>query len=183
MDRKTVRKQNQVLFDATKTYGLINQHAVLVNSPNLVTNESKHDTSAREFRFKVVRVWFAKCRIAIGTTSIHYPFRAATNTQGITSIIHSSRKGTHKPVKIHVERSKKELHCRECSAHTSFKCSKCGNLEPPVPLCRMITDRNCWDPLHQRRIFDLPTSQSTRLSSQGDSQNKIISEKRFADTV
>ena len=36
--------------------------------------------------FYVLRVWFAKCRIAIGTTSIYYPFRAATNTQGVTSI-------------------------------------------------------------------------------------------------
>ena len=171
MDRKTVRKQNRVLFDAIETYGLINQHAVLVNSPTLVVNKSKHDISAREFRFDVVRVWLAKCRIAIGTTSIHYPFRAATNTQGVTSIIHSPRKGTHKPVKINMERPKKQLRCRECSAHTSFKCSKCGNLERPVPLCRLITGRNCWDTFHQRRIFDLPSSQSTGLSSQGDSQN------------
>ena len=80
MDRKTVRKQNRVLFDAIETYELINQHAVLVSSPNLVVNKSKHDISAREFRFDVVRVWFAKSRIAIGTTSIHCPFRAATNT-------------------------------------------------------------------------------------------------------
>ena len=58
---------------------------------------------AREFCFGAVQVWFAKCRIAIGTTSIHYPFRAATNIQGVTSIIHSPRKGTHKPVKITVD--------------------------------------------------------------------------------
>ena len=55
-DRKTVRKQNSVLFDAIKKYGLINQHAVMVNSLNLVVNKSKHDISATEFRFDVVRV-------------------------------------------------------------------------------------------------------------------------------
>ena len=66
-DRKTVSKQNRVLFDAIETYGLINQHAILVNSSNLVINKSKHHISATEFRFDVVRVWFAKCRIAIGT--------------------------------------------------------------------------------------------------------------------
>ena len=124
--------------------------------------------SAREFRFDVW-VWFARCRIAIGTTSIHYPFRAAT--QGITSIICSPRKGTHKPVKINVDRPKKQLHCRECLAHTSYKCSKCANLERPVPLCRIITGRSCWATFHQRHISDLPNSQSTTLSSQGDSQN------------
>ena len=172
MNCKIVHKQNRVLFGAIETYGLINQHAVLVKSPNLVANKSKHDMSGREFRFDVIRVWFAKCRIAIGITSIHYPFRVATNTQGVTSIIHSPRKGTQKPVKINVERQKKQLRCRECSAYTSFKCSKCGNLERPVPLCRMIiTGHNCWDTFHQRRIFDLPSSQSTELSSQGDSQN------------
>ena len=112
-----------------------------------------------------------KYRIAIGTTSIHYPFRAVTNTQGVISIIHSPRKGTDKQVKIYVERPKKQPRCRECSAHTSFKCSKCGNLEWPVPLCRLITGRNCWDTFHQRRISDLPSSQSIGLSSQGDIQN------------
>ena len=119
MDRKTVRKQNRVLFEATETYGLINQHTVLVNSPNLVADKSKHNMSARELRFDVIRVWFGKCRIAIGTTSIHYPFTAATNILGVTSIIHSPRKGTHKPVKINVERPKKQLRCRECSAHAA----------------------------------------------------------------
>ena len=159
MDRKTVHKQNCVLFDAIEMYGLINQHVVLVNSSNLIVNKSKHDISAREFRFDVVRVWFAKCRITIGTTSIHYPFRAPTNTQGVTSIIHSPRKGTHKPVKINMERPKKQLRCRECLAHTSFKCSKCGNLERSVTLCRLITDCNCWGTFHQRRYL---TSQAAK---------------------
>ena len=67
-------------------------------------------------------------------------------------------------------RPKKQLRCRECSAHTSFKCSNCGNLERPVPLCRLITGRNCWDTFDQRRISDLSSSRSTGLSSQGDSQ-------------
>ena len=64
---KTVSKQNRVLFDAIETYRIINQHAVLVNSTNLVVNKSKHGIIATEFRFHVVRVWFAKSRIAIGT--------------------------------------------------------------------------------------------------------------------
>ena len=89
-----------------------------------------------------LRVWFAKCRIAIGTTSIHYPFRAPTNTEGVTSIIYSPRKGTHKPVKINMERPKKQLRCQECLAHTSFKCSKCGNLERSVTFCKLITGCN-----------------------------------------
>ena len=132
MDRKTVRKRNRVLFDTIETYGLKSQHAVPVNSPNLVVNQSKHDISARQYHFDALQVWLAKCRIAIGIISIHYPFRAATNTQGVTSIIHSPRKGTHKLVKRYVERPKKQLRCRERSAHTSFKCSKCGNFERPV---------------------------------------------------
>ena len=110
---------------------------------------------------------FVKCRIGIGTLPI----------------IHSPRKGTHKPVKINVGRPKKQLRCRECSAHTSFKCSKCGDLEWPVPPCRLITGHTCCNTFHQRRIFDLSSSQRTRLSSQGDIQNWIIFENRFVDTV
>ena len=67
MDRKSVSKQNRVLFNAIQIYGLMNHHAVLVNSLHLVVNKSKHDISAIEFRFDVVWVWFTKCRIATGT--------------------------------------------------------------------------------------------------------------------
>ena len=77
MDRKTVRKQNRVLFDAIETYGLINQHAVLVNSPNLVVNKSKHDVSVKEFRFDVVQIF----RLLGPTKLFLRPFKDHRNFQ------------------------------------------------------------------------------------------------------
>ena len=173
IDRKTVRKQNRVLFDAIETYAPVNQHTICINCTNLTENKGKHELSAREFRFDLVRVWFAKCRSATGTISIHYPFKSSAHTQGVTAIIHSPRKGTHRSVKIDPEKTKKQLRCRECSSHTSFKCSKCGSIGRPVPLFRRSPGRNCWDIFQNRRVFDLPSSSQSigQSSSQGNSQN------------
>ena len=107
IDRKTVRKQNRVLFDAIETYALVNQHTICINCTNLREDKGKHELSAREFRLDVVRVWFAKCRSATGTISIHYLFKSSAHTQGVTAIIHSPRKGTHRSVKIDSEKDKK----------------------------------------------------------------------------
>ena len=73
IDRKTVRKQNCVLFNAIETYAPVNQHIICIDCTNLTEDKGKHELSAREFRFDVVRMWFARCRSATGTISIH-PF-------------------------------------------------------------------------------------------------------------
>ena len=62
-DRRTVRKQNRVLESLIETYALNNGHCVWQNSPNLIANVSRDDRSISEFRFKVIRAWYASCRM------------------------------------------------------------------------------------------------------------------------
>ena len=115
------------------------KHTIIcINCTNLMEDKGKHELSAREFRFDVVQVWFAKCRSATGTISIHYSFKSSVHTQGVTAIIHSPRKGTHRSVKIDPEKTKKQLCYRECSSHTSFKCSKCGSIRRLIPFLQEI---------------------------------------------
>ena len=56
IDRRTVRKQNRVLFDGIETYTAINQHTIYQNSANLVQDLPPKRKSGREFRFDVVKV-------------------------------------------------------------------------------------------------------------------------------
>ena len=56
IDRRTVRKQNRVLFDGIETYTVINQHTIYQNSANLVQDLPPKRKSGREFRFDVVKV-------------------------------------------------------------------------------------------------------------------------------
>ena len=58
-DRKTVLKQNRVIFYGIETYALINQHTIYLNSTNLVQDLQPKTKSGREFCFGVVRVRFA----------------------------------------------------------------------------------------------------------------------------
>ena len=167
--RQTIRLSESkivFLFDAIETYTQVNQHTIFINSSNLTEDKGKHELSA-------VLMWYRCGLLNARVLSIHYPLKSSAHTQGITSIILSPRKGTHRSVKINPEKTKIQLRCRECSSHTSFKCSKCGSIRSPVSLCRRTTGRNCWDIFHNRRVFDLPSgSQSTgQSSSQGNSQN------------
>ena len=134
IDRKTVRKQNRVLLYGIETYAVINQHTIYLNSVNLVQDLPPKRKSRREFGFDVVRVWFAICRMAIGRQSIHYLMQVSHHPPGVKAVIHSPRKGTHRPTKIDARNAKKQLRCRKCSKLTTFKCDKCGPLKHPVPL-------------------------------------------------
>ena len=109
IDSKTVRKQNRVLFDGIETYAVINQHTIYLNSANLVQDPPPKRKSGREFRFDVVRVWFAICRMATGQQNIHYPMLASRHPPGVKAVIHSLRKGTHRPTKIDPRNAKKQL--------------------------------------------------------------------------
>ena len=124
----------------------------------------------REFRFSLVRIWFPRCRMSTGSTTLHYPFVAKKHPPNMLSLIHSPRKGTHKPCKINAVNPKKQLRCRICSQHTSFKCEKCGSEENLVPLCRGKKGRNFWEALNTNRVFDQPNSQSTDAASIRSSQ-------------
>ena len=73
--------------------------------------------------------------MAIGRQSIHYPMQASRHSPGVKAVIHSLRKGTHRPTKIDTRNAKKQLRCRKCSKLTTFKCNKCGSLKHPVALC------------------------------------------------
>ena len=164
IDRKTVRKQNRVLFDGIETYAVTNQHTIYLNSENLVQDLPPKRKRGREFRFDVVRVWFAVCRMAIGQQSIHYPMQASRHPPGVKAVIHSPRKGTHRPTKIDARNAKKQLRCRKCSKLTTFKCNKCGSLKHPVPLYGEKTGRNCWEDFHDSRIYHQESSQGTMFS-------------------
>ena len=171
LDMKTRRKQNRhVLFDAIETYGLINTHTIFINSLEIVADLKKSELTTTGFRFFLVRNWLARCRMSTGSTTLHYPFVAKKHPPNMLSLIHSPRKGTHKPCKINAVNPKKQLRCRICSQHTSFKCEKCGSEENPVPLCRGKTGRNCWEAFHTNRVFDQLSSQSTDAASIRSSQ-------------
>ena len=119
IDRKTVRKQNRVMFDAIETYALVNQHTICINCTNLTEDKGKHELSTREFRFDVVRVWFAKCRSATVTISIHYPFKSSS-AHTRSHCHHPLSKEGHSQIRVKIdpEKTKGQLRCRECSSHT-----------------------------------------------------------------
>ena len=170
VDRKTVRKQNRVLEDAIETYALINTHTVYINSPNVIQGMGKDEIASDQFRFEIARVWFAKCRALNGRSSVHYLLCRSKRNRSIYSLIHSPRKGTHAQSKIDSSNSKKQLRCCECSNRTTFKCEKCGSFGVIVALCsRERNDKDCWRQYHNKRTFDLPSSQgicTTASSSQ-----------------
>ena len=96
------------------------------------------------------------------TYSLHK--QASCHPPGVKAVIHSPRKGTHRPAKIDARSAKKQLRCRKCSKLTTFKCSKCGSLKRPVPLCGEKTGRNCWEDFHDSRIYDQGSCQGMMFS-------------------
>ena len=115
-----------------------------------------------QFRFKIARVWFAKYRALNGRSSVHYPLCRIIRNRSIYSLIHSPRKGTHTQSKIDSSNSKKQLRCRECRNRTTFKCEKCSSFGVVVTQCgRERNDKDCWRQYHNKRAFDLPSSQRT----------------------
>ena len=123
---------DRVLFDGIETYPVINQHTIYLNSANLVQDLPPKRKSKREFHFDVAMVWFAVCRMVIGRESIHYPMQAGRHPPGVKAVIHSPRKGTHRPTKIDARNAKKQLRM------SIFKCNKCGSVKHPVPRGRTV---------------------------------------------
>ena len=95
---------------------------------------------------------------------------------GVKAVIHSPRKGNHRPTKIDAINAKKQLRCRKCSKLTIFKCNNCGSLKHPVTLCGEKTGKNCWKNFHDSRAYDQESSQGTMFSGLTDNYDRTNQE-------
>ena len=166
-DRRTVRKQNRVLESLIEAYALNNGHCVWQNSPNLIANVSRDDRSISEFRFKVVRAWYARCQMYNSKTELLQQPNQPTNwRRKVEHVLLSPRRGRHNQIRLtSLDASGKEcrLKCHMCGKKTTQKCEKCSRLGDPVALCdSKISDRQCWNTFHGSREHDNLNSESSQ---------------------
>ena len=166
-DRKTVRKQNRVLDALIETYALVNTHTVWLNSLNLISSISRDDRSSSNFRFRIIRAWYAKCRMHNCRSEIlRNPTSASKCKRNIESVLMSPRRGRHNQIRLsNLDAPGKEriLHCRMCGMKTTQKCEKCSRLGDPVALCdNKLTERDCWNLFHGGREYDNMDSESSQ---------------------
>ena len=77
---RSVRKQNRVLDSLIEMYVLVNGHTLWQNSPNLMCNVTRENMSQSEFRFAVIRIWYAMFRKTNGRIEVlHYPVNKQTH--------------------------------------------------------------------------------------------------------
>ncbi len=163
---RSIRKQSRVLDSLMEMYVLVNGHTLWRNNPNLTEGVSRDSQSQSEFRFAVIRVWYALFKKTNGRDEIlHYPGNKQRNHRRMLSAtLMSPRKGHHKLIRISADETSSKrcrLRCRMCNNKTSFKCDKCSSPGDPLVLCEpKATGRQCWNEYHVRREYDLPSSQS-----------------------
>ena len=111
---RSVRKQNRVLDSLIEMYILVNGHTLWRNSPNLMCNVTRENMSQSEFRFAVIRIWYAMFRKTNGRIEVlHYPVNKHRRSLAMT--VTSPRKGTHNIQRISSEDSSSKdqrLKCR-----------------------------------------------------------------------
>ena len=160
-----VRKQSRVLDSLMEMYVLVNGHTLWRNNPQLLEGLSKDSTSQSEFRFAIIRIWYAMYKKTNGRDEVlHYPFnKQRHHRRKLATTLASPRKGHHDSARITADETSSKrcrLKCRMCSKKTSFKCAKCSNPGDPLALCESKNGRQCWNEYHVRREFDIPSSQS-----------------------
>lgn len=94
MEFRSVRKQSRVFDSMFETYAIMNPYVVWKNSLNLTANVSTRNLSISEFRFNLVRIWFAVCRQMNGSdNSLHYRISCPKQRKPLASTLLSPRKG------------------------------------------------------------------------------------------
>ena len=146
-------------------YVLVNGHTIWRNSPNALQITSRDNLAQSEFRFSVIRVWYALYRKTNGRMDVLcYPLNRQTHhKRKLAMTVTSPRKGRHEVERItNAETSSQtqRLKCRICKRKTSYKCSKCSRPGDPLVLCSIQTGRQCWNEYHVAREYDIPSSQS-----------------------
>ena len=159
------RKQNRGLDSITEMYALNNTRAIWINSPNLSEGSNHRALSIAEYRFEVIKAWYAIFRQLNGKSSVLlYNMQLPKKLRRLENVLSSPRKGSHSLVKLtDVDTPSKDgrLKCRVCGRKTSLKCNKCSSVVEPISLCcRAIKDRVCWENLHAHRTYDIQSSQS-----------------------
>ena len=162
---RSIRKQSRVFDNLCEMYVLVNGHTLWRNSNHLTQGMSKDGISQSEFRFAVIRVWYAMFRKTNGRTEVlHYPANMqAKHRKRLASTLMSPRKGSHAAGKIlrsETTSRDQRLRCRICKRKSSFKCMKCSSDGHPLVLCPANSQRQCWNDYHIQREFDLHSSQS-----------------------
>ena len=158
---RSVRKQNRVLDSLTEMYVLVNGHTLWRNSPDLMCNVTRENMSQSEFRFAVIRVWYAMFRKTNGRMEVlHYPVKRTHHWRSLAMTVTSPRKGTHNIKEFPRKIVQAKIKCRICGKKTLFKCSKCSSPGDPLVICCPDTGRQCWNQYHITREYDLPSSQS-----------------------
>ena len=122
---RSVRNQNRVLDSLIEMYVLVNGHTLWRNSPNLMCNITRENMSQREFRFAVIRFWYAMFRKANGRMEVLlYPVSKQTHHRRCLAMtVTSPRKGTHNIQRTSSEDTSSKdqrLKCRICGKKTSF---------------------------------------------------------------
>ena len=86
-------------------YVLVNRHTLWRNSPNLMCNVTRENISQSEFRFVVIRIWYAMFRRTNGRMEVlHYPVNKQTHhRRSLAMTVTSPRKGTHNIQRISSE--------------------------------------------------------------------------------
>ena len=143
---RSIRKQSRVFDNLREMYVLVNGHTLWRNSNHLAQGMSKDAISQSEFRFAVIRVWYAMYRKTNGRTEVlHYPANIqARHRRPLRSTLMSPRKGSHAAGKILQSETSSEdrrLRCRICKRKSSFKCTKCSSAGHPLVLCSPNTQR------------------------------------------
>ena len=123
-------------------YVLVNGHTLWRNFPHLMEGLSKDAMSQSQFRFSIIRVWYAVCcfqddKWKNGSTSLSW-VSACCKQRKLDQTLMSPRKDRH-----HVERigssdssaKRCRLKCRVCKRKSSHKCGKCSNPGDPLVLC------------------------------------------------
>ena len=146
---RSVRKQSRVLDSLIETYALCNTFTIWKNLNNITEKQRLYSSS--EFRFAVIRNWYAKCRMHNNKDKLLRNPSSNVSIQGQ----HSEAKLT----KDDAPNKEQRLRCRICGAKTRTKCDKCSQPNEPLALCS-FNQRNCWNEYYKQREFDVASSQS-----------------------
>ena len=157
---RTRWKQNTALDSITEMYASNNIHASWINSPNLSGGSNPRALSIAEYRFEVIRAWYAIFRQLNGKPSVlHYNMQLPKKRRRLENVLSSPRKGSNSQVKLtDVDTQTKDgrLTCRVCGRKTSFKCNKCSSVVEPISWCsKAINDRVFGENFHAHRTYDV----------------------------
>ena len=157
---RSVHKQNRVLDSLIEMNVLVNEHTFWRNSPNLMCNVTKENMSQSEFRFAVIRIWYAMFRKTNGRIEVlHYPVNKQTHhRQSLAMTVTSPRKGTHNIHTFFKQRSTPQM--PHMWQENIIQIQQVFKPWGPLVICCPYTGRQCWNQYHITREYDLPSSQS-----------------------